>query len=121
MYFPECDTQITDTAKTLEHEHLRQMCMRESDTNPAHLLRMRQNLVNYTQFIDDYAPCVVSSRVWNNNSNMANFCATTDPVLFNDKVLSQSDEAFMLLVFINYVERWAQELVRDKRKVSCDE
>ena len=63
--------------------------MRESDTNPAHLLRMRQNLVNYTHFIDDYAPCVVSSRVWNNNSNMANFCVTTDPVLFNDKVLSQ--------------------------------
>ena len=113
--------RVANTAQIPEHLRWRQLGLRESDTDPARLLQMRQNIVNYTVFIDDYAPCVVSSRVWNNNANMEDFCSTTDPVLFNDKVLSQSDEAFMLLVFINYVARWEQELVRDKRMVRCIE
>jgi hypothetical protein len=60
------------------------------------LLEKRENMVQYVRLIDTYAPSVVSSRAWNNESNMQDYCKTDDVVL-ECHVLSISDEAFCLL------------------------
>ncbi len=71
-----------------------------------YLLELRENLVHYVHLIDTYAPSVVSSRAWNNESNMREYCRTDDDVVFERHVLSISDEAFLLVVLINYAPRW---------------
>jgi glycine cleavage system aminomethyltransferase T len=37
--------------------------------------------------------------------------------LFNDFVFSQSDEAFLLLVLLNYTETWMSEFTHEQSKV----
>ena len=47
---------------------------------------------------------------------MARYCGDS-AALFNDFVFSMSDEAFMLLVLLNYTETWMSELAREQSKV----
>ena len=86
--------------------------------NVPYMLEMRKNMVHYVQLIDAYAPCVVSSRAWNNEANMAAYCGSNDR-LFERHVLSISDEAFMLVVLVNYSTRWQAEYEHDIKKVSA--
>lgn len=80
------------------------------------LMRMRQNLVHYVHLVRIYAPCIVSSRVWNDKTNMLRNC-TDNEQLFRENVLTISDEAFMLLVLINYSKTWMQEIQDEHHKV----
>jgi hypothetical protein len=78
---------------------------------------MRDNICYYAQIIDTYAPCIVGSSRWNNIVNMATHCATTDRKVWSKKILSISDEAFILLCLINYGKRWLGELVKAENMV----
>ena len=73
-------------------------------------------MIHYVQLIDAYAPCVVSSRAWNNDANMGAYCGP-NANMFERKVLSISDEAFLLVVLINYAARWQSEYANDIKKV----
>ena len=74
-------------------------------------------MIHYVQLIDLYAPCVVSRRAWNNESNMAAYCGA-NASMFERKVLSISDEAFLIVVLINYAARWHAEYANGIKKVS---
>ncbi len=82
---------------------------------------MRDNICYYVQIIDTYAPCIVSSSKWNDIINMENHCATTDWKVWSKKILSISDEAFILLCLINNGKRWFAELVKTEKMVSLSE
>ncbi len=84
--------------------------------NVPYLLELRENMVHYVHLIDTYAPSVVSSREWNNESNVLDFCRTDD-VVFERHVLSISDEAFLLVVLINYAPRWHVEYANEIKEV----
>ncbi len=84
--------------------------------NVWYMLSMRNNMIHYVQLIDAYAPCVVSSRAWNNEANMGAYCGP-NANMFERKVLSISDEAFLLVVLINYAARWQSEYANDIKKV----
>lgn len=87
------------------------------DDETTYLLKMRDNICYYAQIIDTYAPCIVGSSRWNNIVNMENHCATTDRKVWSKKILSISDEAFILLCLINYGKRWFAELVKAEKMV----
>ena len=82
-----------------------------------YMLDMRDNLVHYVHLIDIYAPCIVGHSIWNNKTNMTRYCRDSGGV-FNDFVFSQSDEAFLLLVLLNYTETWMSELTHEQSKVT---
>jgi hypothetical protein len=48
---------------------------------------------------------------------METHCATTDRKVWNKKILSISDEGFILLCLINCGKRWFAELVKAKKMV----
>jgi hypothetical protein len=76
-------------------------------------------MAQYVRLIDTYAPSVVSSRAWNNESNMQDYCRTDD-VEFERHVLSISDEAFLLAVLIDYPPQWRVEYANEIIEVrSC--
>ena len=54
---------------------------------------------------------------WNDDVNMEANCTTTNRRVWNKKILSISDEAFILLCLINYGKRWFAEVLKAKRKV----
>ena len=49
------------------------------------------------------------------------YCCTTDQKLWQQHVLSVSDEAFLVLVLLNYSKRWYAEISRDMQKVGADD
>jgi hypothetical protein len=81
------------------------------------LLEMRKNICSYAKVIDTYAPCIVTSGRWNNDVNMQINCNTSDRKVWSQKILSVSDEAFLLLCLLNYAKRWYAESAREARKV----
>jgi hypothetical protein len=81
------------------------------------LLGMRKNICHYANIIDTFAPCIVGSGRWNNDVNMQINCNTSDRKVWSQKILSVSDEAFLLLCLLNYAERWCAELSREAKKV----
>ena len=48
-----------------------------------------------------YGPCIVGASNWNKTDNMEQYCGN-NASLFNDRGLSLSDEAFLLVVLINF-------------------
>ena len=48
---------------------------------------------------------------------MEQFCGS-DQVAFHKQILTISDEAFLLLVLINYAARWKAEISLENKKVS---
>jgi hypothetical protein len=80
-----------------------------STADTEYMLMMRQNTVHYVHLIDIFAPCIVSSEAWNNTSRMKNYCGDSMQ-LFQNHVLSVSDEAFLLLILINYTATWKAEI-----------
>ena len=93
-------------------------CNSGNDADIKALLTMRSNIVNYVHVIDIYAPCVVKSSIWNRNTFMMQYCGD-NASNFHEYVLSISDEAFLLLVFINYSATWMAEIEDEHRKVCC--
>ena len=83
----------------------------------AYLLEMRKNICHYAQIIDTYAPCIITSARWNSDVNMEANCTTTNRRVWNKKILSISDEAFILLCLINYGKRWFVEVRKAKKNV----
>jgi hypothetical protein len=81
------------------------------------MLKLRENQVHYVQLLDTYAPCIISTKVWNNDRLMSQYCGS-DPLAFHEHILTISDEAFLLLVLINYAARWKAELNIEHKKVS---
>lgn len=75
------------------------------------LLMMRQNVCHYATIIDTYAPCIVGYSKWNNDVNMNRYCATTDWKMWGEKVLSISDEAFIVVCLICYARKWHTEFI----------
>jgi hypothetical protein len=65
-----------------------------------------------------YAPCVVKSNIWNRDANMTQYCGD-NLHNFQTYVLSISDEAFLLLMLINYSATWMAEIEDEQRKVCC--
>ena len=86
------------------------------DADMEYMLDMRCNLVHYVHLIDIYAPCIVGHSNWNDMANMTRYCRDSAS-LFNDFVFSISDEAFVLLVLLNYTETWMSELALEQSKV----
>ena len=66
-----------------------------------HLLGLRKNMAHYTVFLDTFAPAIVSVQTWN-NSNLVSDACSGDAGAF-EKLLSVSDEAFMLVTMVSYV------------------
>jgi hypothetical protein len=91
-------------------------CGSDDDINS--LLSMRKHIVNYVHVIDIYAPCVVKSNIWNRDTNMTQYCGD-NLHNFQTYVLSISDEAFLLLVLINYSATWMAEIENEQHKVCC--
>ena len=89
-----------------------------NDADIKALLTMRSNIVNYVHVIDIYAPCVVKSSIWNRDAIMTQYCGD-NASNFHEYVLSISDEAFLLLVLINYSATWMAEIEDEYRKVCC--
>jgi hypothetical protein len=87
-----------------------------SDDDIRTLLAMRSNIVNYVHLIDIYAPCVVKSSIWNRDAIMTQYCGD-NASNFHEYILSISDEAFLLLVLINYSATWMAEIEEEHRKV----
>ena len=73
------------------------------------LLTIRSNIVNYVHVIDIFAPCIVKSSIWNRDAIMTQYCVDKASN-FHKYVLSISDEAFLLLVLINYSATWMAEI-----------
>jgi hypothetical protein len=86
------------------------------DADMDYILDMRANLVHYVHLIDIYAPFIVGHSQWNDKANMTRYCRDSAS-LFNDFVFSISDEAFVLLVLLNYTETWMVELDEEQSKV----
>lgn len=95
------------------------MC-KGTDDDMQYMLDMRDNLVFYVHLIDIYAPCIVGKRQWNDKANMMRYCGDSAQ-LFNDHVLSISDEAFLLVVLLNYTETWMSEVEGELTMVSPNE
>ena len=93
--------------------------MNGSDKDIARLLQMRDNCAFYCAILDLYAPPVVSVRGWNNDTNMATYCASNDYRVFGRHVLSISDEAFILLVLVNASARWMADVHSKQQMVSA--
>ncbi|KAI2497521.1 hypothetical protein MHU86_16975 [Fragilaria crotonensis] len=86
-----------------------------SDDDIQTLLAMRSNIVNYVHIIDINAPCVVKSSIWNRDTIMTQYCGD-NAANFQEYILSISDEAFLLLVLINYSATWMAEIEEEHRK-----
>ena len=83
------------------------------------LKQMRENNYHYANIIDDFAPCIVLSKVWNDDVKMNLYCNTSDTKLWAKKILSISDEAFLVLVLLNYTDRWIlAEIQQELHQVS---
>jgi hypothetical protein len=87
-----------------------------SDADIAYMLQMRQNQVHYISLIDVFAPCIVSSSVWNDDALMAKYCGDNEQN-FQEHVLTISDETFLLLVLLNYAARWSAEVHLETKMV----
>ena len=92
--------------------------MTGSDDDIAYMLQLRQNQVHYISLIDVFAPCIVSNSLWNDDALMAAYCGDSNQQNFQDYVLTISDEAFLLLVLVNYAARWSAEVQLEKQMVS---
>ncbi len=66
--------------------------------------------------IDTYAPYIVKSSIWNNDATMEQYCGD-NAAIFNKYMLSISDEAFLLIVLINYAATWMSEIAEEHCKV----
>ena len=64
-----------------------------------------------------YALAVVSAKVWNNEAHMKAYCGTNDPKEFGKHILTVSDEAFVLIVLINYSAHWYSEIQKKAKEV----
>ena len=74
------------------------------------LMGMRANISYYTTIIDTYAPCIVGKKEWNNDAKMRDYCCGVhNRKTWSLKILSVSDEAFLLLVLLNYGKKWFDE------------
>ena len=91
--------------------------MTGSDADIEYMLQMRQNQVHYISLMDVFAPCIVSNCVWNDDALMAAYCGDNQQN-FQDHVLTISDEAFLLLVLVNYAARWSAEVQLERKMVS---
>ena len=87
-----------------------------SDAEMKYMLDMRNNLVHYVHFIDIYAPCIVEHMQWNDKAKMLQYCGK-GATLFNEYILSISDEAFLLLMLYNFTSTWMSELQCEQAKV----
>jgi len=83
-----------------------------SDADVTTLMGLRKNMEHYVRFIDVFAPCLIGYSKW--NRTQYNFRSAST---FND-VLSTSDETFLVLVIVNYAERWYAEAKKEAVKVS---
>jgi hypothetical protein len=81
------------------------------------MLQMRQNQVHYISLIDVFAPCILSSSVWNDDAVMAEYCGNNEQN-FQEHVLTISDETFLLLVLLNYAARWSAEVQLENKMES---
>lgn len=91
-----------------------------TDAGLQYMLCLRENQVHYVHLIDNFAPCIVSAKVWNNDQCMEQYCGA-DQSSFHLNLFSISDEAFMLLVLLNYAARWKAELHVEHQQVSIEQ
>jgi hypothetical protein len=68
---------------------------------------MRANVTLYAHWLNYFAPCIVSVKRWNDFKASTTRMQNGEDIL--DEFLTVSDEAFMLLVLINYGARWTAE------------
>ena len=81
---------------------------------------MRKNICYYAHILDEFAPCIVLAKNLNNDMKMNLYSCTTDQKLWAQHVFSISNEAFLVLVLLNYSKRWFAEKLRDIQKVGTD-
>jgi len=81
--------------------------IRGQDLNLCNIEMMRLNVTFYAHIINHFAPCVVSVQVWKDfKATKHHLTKKEDPL---EQFLTVSDEAFMLVVLLNYQDRWTAE------------
>jgi hypothetical protein len=85
-----------------------------------YMVALRNNLVQDLHLIDIYGPCIVGASNWNNTDNVERYCGN-NATFFNDRVLSSSDEAFLLVVLINYSAEWMWKIEMETTEVRAIE
>ena len=73
---------------------------------------MRSNITFYVHLVNHFAPGIVSSRRWNKFKATKHRIAIGEDTL--DEFFTVSDEAFMVLVLLNYYDRWTAEFELSK-------
>lgn len=76
--------------------------------------QLRPGNLNYAEFIDTYAPCMVGEAAWNVGGG--NVLETITLEQFHC-LLSPSDEAFLVAAFGNYHNRWNAEYENSVKQV----
>ena len=76
--------------------------------------QLRPGNLNYAEFIDTYAPCMVGEAAWNVGGG--NVLETITLEQFHC-LLSPSDEAFLVAAFGNYHNRWNAEYENSLKQV----
>jgi len=67
---------------------------------------MRLNMSHYIKFIDVFAPCIVPVQLW---KHFQKTFVTNGTMEIFTNTFSCSDEAFLLVVIINYETKWKAE------------
>lgn len=81
------------------------------------LQTMRVNMTSYVNYVNHFAPCIVSVQTWKDLKATKGRMAMGIDTL--DEFFTVSDEAFMIVVLLNYEERWTAEYeMLKKQKVN---
>ncbi|MGL6009169.1 MAG: hypothetical protein ACRC1D_06915 [Culicoidibacterales bacterium] len=78
-----------------------------------YVLNLRRNLTHYVQFIDAFAPCLLRISIWDGLLHSLTVSNCGD---FMNRRFTTGDEAFILLVLINYHDLWRAEVEQDARE-----
>jgi hypothetical protein len=82
----------------------------------AFVLGLRSNQSHYVQFLEIFGPAIMGYNEWHSISNCRSACTGSN--LDFERWFTISDEAFILLVIVNYSKRWQSEVQSEFRKVS---
>jgi hypothetical protein len=76
------------------------------------LWNMRKNTTNYVAFMYRFAPVLLPSHIWHDTTKVQMALMNNN---FGD-LLTVGDEAFLLLVFDNYMSTWHEKMLIEKAK-----
>ena len=79
--------------------------------------QLRKDSIKYAEFLDTYAPCIAGEALWHDRGMNVLDCAGNNTNRLAE-LLTVSDEAFLVVCFVNYHARWNAEYDNIVAKVS---